>query len=85
MVKLSLYRHFTNTLIFAVIASVLFMVYMIKVNQLSRCAPVSVSWVEELEFRRINRHFYSLLRLGEMYGLRMLFGTSFSLCSYLSS
>lgn len=36
-VKLALYRHFTNTLIFAVIASVLFMLYSIKAHRLADC------------------------------------------------
>uniref|UniRef100_A0A336LKK6 CSON009979 protein n=1 Tax=Culicoides sonorensis TaxID=179676 RepID=A0A336LKK6_CULSO len=36
-VKLALYRHFTNTLIFAVIASVLFMLYSIKAHRMSEC------------------------------------------------
>lgn len=40
MVKLSLYRHFTNTLIFSVIASVFFMLYSIRVRKTSRCSPV---------------------------------------------
>ncbi|XP_058120693.1 transmembrane protein 87A [Anopheles ziemanni] len=37
MVKLSLYRHFTNTLIFAVLASVVFMLYSIKVHRFAEC------------------------------------------------
>ncbi|XP_058059667.1 transmembrane protein 87A [Anopheles bellator] len=37
MVKLSLYRHFTNTLIFAVLASVVFMLYSIKVHRFADC------------------------------------------------
>lgn len=36
-VKLALYRHFTNTLIFAVIASVVFMLYSIKTRRLNEC------------------------------------------------
>lgn len=36
-VKLALYRNFTNTLIFAVIASVLFMLYSIKAHRLAEC------------------------------------------------
>lgn len=36
-VKLSLYRHFTNTLIFAVIASIIFMLFSIKTHRLARC------------------------------------------------
>ncbi|XP_054263065.1 transmembrane protein 87A-like [Macrosteles quadrilineatus] len=37
MVKLNLYRHFTNTLIFAVISSVVFMLYSIKAHYLVNC------------------------------------------------
>ncbi|XP_019561310.3 transmembrane protein 87A isoform X1 [Aedes albopictus] len=37
MVKLSLYRHFTNTLIFAVLASVVFMLYSIKTHRFAEC------------------------------------------------
>lgn len=37
MVKLSLYRHFTNTLIFAVMASVVFMLYSIKTHRFAEC------------------------------------------------
>ncbi|RVE40701.1 hypothetical protein evm_014649 [Chilo suppressalis] len=36
-IKLSLYRHFTNTLIFAVISSVVFMLYSIKSYRASDC------------------------------------------------
>ena len=37
VVKLSLYRHFTNTLVFAVIASVVFMLWSIKFHKLDQC------------------------------------------------
>jgi hypothetical protein len=37
LVKLSLYRHFTNTLIFAVLASVIFMLWSIKYHKLEEC------------------------------------------------
>lgn len=37
MVKLTLYRHFTNTLIFAVIASIIFMLFSIKVHRMNIC------------------------------------------------
>ncbi|XP_017468882.1 PREDICTED: transmembrane protein 87A isoform X2 [Rhagoletis zephyria] len=40
MVKLSLYRHFTNTLIFAVIASVMFMLYALHVRKTQNCTPI---------------------------------------------
>ncbi|XP_037960392.1 transmembrane protein 87A [Teleopsis dalmanni] len=39
MVKLSLYRHFTNTLIFSVIASVIFMVYALHLRNTQKCTP----------------------------------------------
>lgn len=38
--KLALYRHFTNTLIFSVVASVIFMLYCIKVHQFAQCLTV---------------------------------------------
>lgn len=38
--KLTLYRHFTNTLIFSVIASAIFMLYSIR-NRLELCLTVS--------------------------------------------
>lgn len=37
LVKLSLYRHFTNTLVFAVMASVIFMLWSIKFHRLEEC------------------------------------------------
>ncbi|KAL0972838.1 hypothetical protein UPYG_G00195370 [Umbra pygmaea] len=37
VVKLSLYRHFTNTLIFAVIASVIFIIWTVKTSKFSKC------------------------------------------------
>ena len=37
LVKLSLYRHFTNTLVFAVLASVIFMLWSIKFHKLEDC------------------------------------------------
>lgn len=36
-VKLSLYRHFTNTLIFSVVASVIFMLYAIMTHHITTC------------------------------------------------
>ncbi|KAF1393495.1 hypothetical protein PFLUV_G00016550 [Perca fluviatilis] len=41
VVKLSLYRHFTNTLIFAVIASVIFIIWSTKTFRRSTCLSVS--------------------------------------------
>ncbi|XP_064537462.1 transmembrane protein 87A isoform X1 [Drosophila montana] len=39
LVKLSLYRHFTNTLIFAVIASVIFMLFALRLRRSENCTP----------------------------------------------
>ncbi|XP_023177241.2 transmembrane protein 87A [Drosophila hydei] len=39
MVKLSLYRHFTNTLIFAVIASLIFMLFALRLRKTESCTP----------------------------------------------
>lgn len=47
-VKLSLYKHFTNTLIFSVIASVIFMLYSIKTHKIIACLIVWKDlWMEE--------------------------------------
>ncbi|XP_013381527.1 transmembrane protein 87A isoform X2 [Lingula anatina] len=43
VVKLSLYRHFTNTLIFAVVASVAFMIWSIKQHTFAECLQ---DWAE---------------------------------------
>ncbi|XP_023016226.1 transmembrane protein 87A [Leptinotarsa decemlineata] len=46
--KLNLYRHFTNTLIFSVAASVFFMLYCIKVHHFVDCLVVWKDiWIEE--------------------------------------
>ncbi|XP_070285853.1 transmembrane protein 87B isoform X1 [Myotis yumanensis] len=48
MVKFSLYRHFTNTLIFAVLASVVFMVWTITTFRFAKCrSDWMESWVDE--------------------------------------
>ncbi|KAL0267330.1 UNVERIFIED_CONTAM: hypothetical protein PYX00_009627 [Menopon gallinae] len=48
LVKLNLYRHFTNTLIFAVLASVVFMLYSIKAYRLAICVTDwKELWVNE--------------------------------------
>uniref|UniRef100_A0A1B0DBD0 GOST seven transmembrane domain-containing protein n=2 Tax=Phlebotomus papatasi TaxID=29031 RepID=A0A1B0DBD0_PHLPP len=47
MVKLSLYRHFTNTLIFAVVASVIFMLYSIKVHKIAACSDWKDLWIDD--------------------------------------
>lgn len=47
-VKLSLYRHFTNTLIFAVFASVIFMLYSIKSHHIVKCLKAWKDlWLDE--------------------------------------
>ncbi|XP_069001054.1 transmembrane protein 87A [Embiotoca jacksoni] len=51
-VKLSLYRHFTNTLIFAVIASIIFMGWTAKKFQLAECQSDWIElWVEDAFWR----------------------------------
>ncbi|KAL6101693.1 tmem87b [Pungitius sinensis] len=51
-VKLSLYRHFTNTLIFAVIASIIFMGWMAKKFRLADCQSDWIElWVEDAFWR----------------------------------
>lgn len=48
MVKLSLYKHFTNTLVFSVIASVIFMIYSIRAHKLAVCLrDWKELWVDE--------------------------------------
>ncbi|XP_017784365.1 PREDICTED: transmembrane protein 87A [Nicrophorus vespilloides] len=47
-VKLTLYKHFTNTLIFSVAASVIFMLYSIKTHRIVACLKVWKDlWLEE--------------------------------------
>ncbi|XP_060943050.1 transmembrane protein 87A [Limanda limanda] len=51
-VKLSLYRHFTNTLIFAVIASIIFMAWTTKKFRLADCQSDWIElWVEDAFWR----------------------------------
>jgi len=48
MVKLSLYRHFTNTLVFAVVASIIFMLWSIKYHKIVNCLTEWKDlWVDE--------------------------------------
>lgn len=61
LVKLSLYRHFTNTLIFAVLASIIFMLYSIKVHRLALCVSVSTF-----------SYFFLLLFLHQNYNSKFL-------------
>ncbi|KAK2913098.1 transmembrane protein 87A-like isoform X2 [Channa argus] len=52
VVKLSLYRHFTNTLIFAVIASVIFIVWTTKTFRLSTCqSDWREMWIDDAFWR----------------------------------
>ncbi|CAL8375488.1 unnamed protein product [Gadus morhua 'NCC'] len=52
-VKLSLYRHFTNTLLFAVIASVIFIVWTTKTFTMSKCQSVRLgrAWIDDAFWR----------------------------------
>lgn len=80
LVKLSLYRHFTNTLVFAVLASVVFMLYSIKVHRLAVCVTVSIRnlSVFRLPFKkRITKHLF--FRTGRIFGWMMPTGTFSSL------
>eukprot|EP00112_Aurelia_sp_Birch-Aquarium-sp1_P026028 Seg898.6 transcript_id=Seg898.6/GoldUCD/mRNA.D3Y31 product="Transmembrane protein 87A" protein_id=Seg898.6/GoldUCD/D3Y31 len=47
VVKLSLYRHFTNTLIFAVIASIIYMAWSIKSHTYADCTDWSEVWLDD--------------------------------------
>lgn len=52
LVKLTLYRHFTNILIFAVVASVMFMLYSIKAHSLTVCfKDWKELWVDDAYWR----------------------------------
>ncbi|KAI5098967.1 transmembrane protein 87A precursor [Silurus meridionalis] len=52
VVKLSLYRHFTNTLIFAVIASVIFIVWTTKTFKLTKCqSDWREMWIDDAFWR----------------------------------
>ncbi|XP_054868395.1 transmembrane protein 87A-like isoform X2 [Amphiprion ocellaris] len=52
VVKLSLYRHFTNTLIFAVIASVIFIIWTTKTFRMSRChSDWRELWIDDAFWR----------------------------------
>lgn len=53
-VKFSLYRHFTNTLIFAILASVVFMVWTTKTFRFAKCQS---DWME----RWVDDAFWSFL------------------------
>ncbi|XP_042371042.1 transmembrane protein 87A-like [Plectropomus leopardus] len=52
VVKLSLYRHFTNTLIFAVIASVIFIIWTYKTFKMSKClSDWRELWIDDAFWR----------------------------------
>ncbi|XP_074497111.1 transmembrane protein 87A isoform X1 [Sebastes fasciatus] len=52
VVKLSLYRHFTNTLIFAVIASVIFIIWTTKTLRMSKCqSDWRELWIDDAFWR----------------------------------
>lgn len=52
VIKLSLYRHFTNTLIFAVIASVIFIVWTTKTIKLAKCqSDWRELWIDDAFWR----------------------------------
>ncbi|XP_047458991.1 transmembrane protein 87A isoform X1 [Mugil cephalus] len=63
-IKLSLYRHFTNTLIFAVIASVIFMGWTVKKFQLTSCQS---DWVEVWVKDAFWRFLFSVILLVIMF------------------
>lgn len=63
MVKLSLYRHFTNTLIFSVMASTAFMFYSMHYNRKEYCTPV-----RQKEYLKDN------LKIGEIKFLYYILG-----------
>lgn len=47
VVKLSLYRHFTNTLIFAVVASIIYMAWSIKSHSFADCTDWTEVWLDD--------------------------------------
>ncbi|KAL8219915.1 UNVERIFIED_CONTAM: Transmembrane protein 87A [Gekko kuhli] len=52
LVKLSLYRHFTNTLIFAVIASIIFIIWTTKTFRLATCqSDWRELWIDDAFWR----------------------------------
>ncbi|XP_064858632.1 transmembrane protein 87A isoform X1 [Oncorhynchus nerka] len=63
-VKLSLYRHFTNTLIFAIIASIIFMVWTTKKFRLADCQS---DWMELWVDDAFWRFLFSIILLVIMF------------------
>ncbi|XP_027136313.1 transmembrane protein 87A isoform X2 [Larimichthys crocea] len=64
VVKLSLYRHFTNTLIFAVIASVIFIIWTTKTFRMSKCQS---DWRELWIVDAFWRFLFSIILLAIMF------------------
>ncbi|CAJ1066290.1 transmembrane protein 87A isoform X2 [Xyrichtys novacula] len=64
VVKLSLYRHFTNTLIFAVIASIIFIIWTTKTFRISRCRS---DWRELWIVDAFWRFLFSIILLVIMF------------------
>ncbi|XP_054649439.1 transmembrane protein 87A-like isoform X2 [Dunckerocampus dactyliophorus] len=64
VVKLSLYRHFTNTLIFAVIASVIFIIWTTKTFKMSKCqSDWRELWIDDAFWRFL----FSIILLAIMF------------------
>ncbi|KAJ7984962.1 hypothetical protein DPEC_G00360180 [Dallia pectoralis] len=63
-VKLSLYRHFTNTLIFAILASIIFMVWTTKKFRLTECQS---DWMELWVDDAFWRFLFSIILLVIMF------------------
>lgn len=49
LVKLWLYRHFTNALIFCVVAAVVFLVWSLKAHRINTCVKVSYSLLMKIQ------------------------------------
>ncbi|CAB1313212.1 unnamed protein product, partial [Coregonus sp. 'balchen'] len=73
LVKLSLYRHFTNTLIFAIIASIVFMVWTTKKFRLADCQS---DWVELWVDDAFWRFLFSIILLVIIYAFTPLMDDS---------
>lgn len=64
VVKLSLYRHFTNTLIFAVIASIIFIIWTTKTFRMNKCqSDWREMWIDDAFWRFL----FSLILLVIMF------------------
>ena len=58
VVKLSLYRHFTHVLIFAVLSSVVFMLWSIKFHKMEGCLTGKICYIQA-----IGQLFYSTFKI----------------------